>query len=242
MQHFSAIPTLIKIIEDCTQEAVVRHEAAEALAAFRDPKFIEVLRRFTSSECVELAETCKIAVDYLKWISDLQSDQEKSSVSVFGTLDPAPPLDNKIDNAAGLDEIARIFMDTNQPLFSRYRAMFSLRNIGTREAVEVLIEGFKDSSALFKHEIAFVFGQLQSEYAVQSLMNVLRDDTEHPMVRHEAAEALGAIASRKEIYTLLKEFSASHHPRIIRESCHVALDMYEYGKSEEFEYTLNHFS
>jgi HEAT repeat protein len=42
-------------------------------------------------------------------------------------------------------------------------------------------------------------------------------------VRHEAAEALGAIASRKEIYTLLKEFSASHHPRIIRESCHVAL-------------------
>jgi hypothetical protein len=34
-------------------------------------------------------------------------------VSVFGTLDPAPPLDNKIDNAAGLDEVVIFFFSIN---------------------------------------------------------------------------------------------------------------------------------
>jgi deoxyhypusine monooxygenase len=38
--------------------------------------------------------------------------------------------------------------------------MFALRDIGTSEAVHVLAKGFKDESMLFRHEIAYVFGQL----------------------------------------------------------------------------------
>jgi hypothetical protein len=45
------------------------------------------------------------------------------------------------------------------------------------------------------------------------------------MVRHEAAEALGSIAS-DDILPALKEFAAKG-PRVVRESCEVALDMYE---------------
>lgn len=37
-------------------------------------------------------------------------------------------------------------------------------------------------------------GQLQDKAASAALSNILRDVNEHPMVRHEAAEALGSIA------------------------------------------------
>lgn len=37
-------------------------------------------------------------------------------------------------------------------------------------------------------------GQLQDKVASAALSNILKDVKEHPMVRHEAAEALGSIA------------------------------------------------
>ena len=37
-------------------------------------------------------------------------------------------------------------------------------------------------------------GQLQNKSATDALSGVLKDVNEHPMVRHEAAEALGSIA------------------------------------------------
>lgn len=39
-----------------------------------------------------------------------------------------------------------------------------------------------------------MLGQLQNKYASDALSRVLKDVNEHPMVRHEAAEALGSIA------------------------------------------------
>ncbi len=47
------------------------------------------------------------------------------------------------------------------------------------------------------------------------------------MVRHEAAEALGGIAT-PEVLPYLKEYSTREDaPVLVRESCQVALDMYE---------------
>lgn len=43
-------------------------------------------------------------------------------------------------------------------------------------------------------QVAYVLGQLQNKAASVALSNILRDVREHPMVRHEAAEALGSIA------------------------------------------------
>lgn len=105
--------------------------------------------------------------------------------------------------------------------------MFALRNIGpeNKEAVLALASGFKDTSALFRHEIAYIFGQLSSEHSVPSLIEVLKDEEENEMVRHEAAEALGSIATEDVLQTL-REF-ATKGPRVVRESCEVALDMFE---------------
>lgn len=43
-------------------------------------------------------------------------------------------------------------------------------------------------------QVAYVLGQLQNKSASAALSRILKDVNEHPMVRHEAAEALGSIA------------------------------------------------
>lgn len=98
-----------------------------------------------------------------------------------------------------IPELRATLLDASLPLFTRYRAMFSLRNLPpSQESVEALVAGFGDKSALFRHEIAYVFGQLSSKYSVKGLVDRLRDSGECEMVRHECAEALGGIASEGE--------------------------------------------
>ena len=49
------------------------------------------------------------------------------------------------------------------------------------------------------------------------------------MVRHEAAEALGGIAT-PEVLPYLKDWMVREDsPRVVRESCQVAIDMWEVG-------------
>lgn len=43
-------------------------------------------------------------------------------------------------------------------------------------------------------------GQLQNKKASDALSQILRDGSEHAMVRHEAAEALGSIAGLASAY------------------------------------------
>lgn len=82
-----------------------------------------------------------------------------------------------------------------------------------------------------RHEIAFVFGQLLSTHSVPALLKVLQDASESDMVRHEAAEALGGIAT-PEVLPYLKEWmSRPDAPRVVRESCQIAIDMWEVRSS-----------
>ena len=85
-----------------------------------------------------------------------------------------------------------------------------------------------------KHEVAFVLGQLQNAEATQILVKILRDKEEHPMVRHEAAEALGSVAkSDKEMCKILEEYCGDN-VLAVAQSCQVALDMLK--NEGEFEY------
>lgn len=94
--------------------------------------------------------------------------------------------------------------------------------------------GLKASSALFRHEIAFVLGQLQEEISVPYLVESLKNPEENEMVRHECAEALGAIAT-PECLAVLKKY-LEDEKRVVSESCVIALDMCEYENSVEFQY------
>jgi deoxyhypusine monooxygenase len=128
---------------------------------------------------------------------------EKCNKGEYLSVDPAPPL----LNSKSVEQLTKELSSTNLSLFLRYRVMFSLRNLNNDEAALALVSGFSDSSALFRHEIAYVLGQMQREVSIDGLEIVLRNKDEHRMVRHEAAEALGAIGGER-CTTILQEFQS----------------------------------
>jgi deoxyhypusine monooxygenase len=60
--------------------------------------------------------------------------------------------------------------------------------------------------------------------ALKMLEDVLQDEEEDPIVRHETALALGEITQSKD---LLMKYS-KHDNQLIRESCEIALDFVDY--------------
>ncbi len=157
------------------------------------------------------------------------TDDRIPITSPFDSVDPAPP--SPVSEVAVLRST---LCDETAKMFERMRALFALRNIGGNDAVDALAAAFDSNSALLKHEIAYVLGQMQNNHAVPTLIDRLEDLDEDLMVRHEAAEALGAIGDRTAIETLSK-FVNDTEP-VISESCEVALDLLEWVQSREFEY------
>ncbi len=143
-----------------------------------------------------------------------------------------------------IPELQKKLLDTNLLLFERYRAMFALRDLSSPPdvltavpAIQALASGFNDSSALFRHEIAFVFGQLSHPASIPSLVTTLIDLKEESMVRHEAAEALGSLGDEEGVEDLLRGF-LDDPEQVVRDSVVVALDMAEFEKNGEREYAV----
>uniref|UniRef100_A0A8C8RTY1 Deoxyhypusine hydroxylase n=1 Tax=Pelusios castaneus TaxID=367368 RepID=A0A8C8RTY1_9SAUR len=226
MQDERAIPVLTQVLEDTRQEPMVRHEAGEALGAIGNPCVLDLLKRYSEDPVIEVAETCQLAIQRLEW---LQKSKEGPAPSPYLSVDPAPP-----DEEKDITKLREALLDESRPLFDRYRAMFALRNMGGKAAVLALADGLACSSALFRHEIGFVLGQMQDEACVPQLTAALESGAENPMVRHECAEALGSIAKASCLETL-RAFTRDEE-RVVRESCEVALDMYDYETGSEFQY------
>lgn len=143
-----------------------------------------------------------------------------------------------------VEELGETLMDAGLPLFLRYRAMFALRDLASPPdlptavpAVHALARGFADSSALFRHEVAFVFGQLAHPASIPALTAALSNLDEVSMVRHEAAEALGSLGDEEGVEETLRRFLHDKE-KVVRESVIVALDMAEYEQGSEAEYAL----
>lgn len=230
MQDEYAIPYLIRVLKDKKQEAMVRHEAGEALGAIGSPEVLNVLREYASDPQIEVAETCQLALQRIEWLNE-KSSQESINLSTnpYKSIDPAPPSQTE-----DTETLKNILLDESCSLFERYRAMFSLRNKGDEDSVLALADGLKCRSALFRHEIAYVLGQMQHEAAIPQLIQNLEDLKESAMVRHECAEALGSIA-KDQCLTALEKYSKDQE-RVVKESCVVALDMYNYEQSKDFQY------
>ncbi|WVN87701.1 deoxyhypusine hydroxylase [Cryptococcus depauperatus CBS 7841] len=245
-----ALPVLSQVLENPTGEHcfMVRHEAAEALGAIGAGESLPILRKYMNDESREVRETCEIAVDKIEYDLSEEGRARKANPD-FPTIDPAPSA-----APSDIHSLRSDLLNPSLPLFQRYRAMFALRDIGagSKEAVEALADGFSDQSALFRHEIAYIFGQLSSPYSIPSLLRRLKDATEDDMVRHEAAEALGGIASdgvepenpegvledeqlpEGGVLAVLREWAIKPDaPQVVRESCQVAVDMWEYENSTE---------
>ena len=85
--------------------------------------------------------------------------------------------------------VGEILNDAQKSLSERFRALFTLRNIGGHMAIDCIARCFLDESVLLKHELAFCLGQMQDEHAIPILTSVLKDTNQEPMVRHEAGKS-----------------------------------------------------
>ncbi len=147
----------------------------------------------------------------------------------YDSVDPAPPSKNR-----SIGELRSVLCDENSRMFQRMRALFTLRNIGGQEAIDALVASFASASVLLKHEVAYVLGQMQDSYAIDALIERLADGEEDSIVRHEAAEALGAIGDTRSL-GVLKQY-LNDDCVIVSESCEVALDLLEWTTNDSLEY------
>jgi deoxyhypusine monooxygenase len=142
------------------------------------------------------------------------------------------------------------------PLHTRFRALFTLKSLcapgssfdtsetpkRTARIIDIIGSGLDapTTSALLRHELAYVLGQIGSTHAVPVLEQTIQDvQGQEEMVRHEAAEALAAIGNLGEgSIELLQRFakaggSGNDNGRIVRETCEIALAKIAWDQSEE---------
>ncbi|CAF0962345.1 unnamed protein product [Brachionus calyciflorus] len=232
MQDESAIDSLIEVLQNTSEDPMVRHEAGEALGAIglNTENVVNVLTEFSKDLRPEVAETCQLALARLEWLEKKkQGLGENLSDNPYYSVDPAPPDVNR-----DVKFLREKLLNEDESMFERYRAMFQLRNDGRDEAILALCDGLKCKSALFRHEIAYVLGQIQSPLSIDALRVNLEDATENHMVRHECAEALGSLAT-DECVKILNNY-LNDKEVVVKESCEVALDITDYEKSGDFQY------
>ncbi|CAK9159884.1 unnamed protein product [Ilex paraguariensis] len=227
MQDLDAIPTLEFVLNDLSLHPIVRHEAAEALGAIGVESNVPLLKSsLVLDPAQEVRETCELA---LSRIEELKNDGRSDDSSPFLSVDPQLQLLLvTLFMSSGLFS-GEVLLDDAKSMYGRYAALFALRNNGGDEAVSAIVKSLGAKSALLRHEVAYVLRQLQNKTASNALSGILRDVNEHPMVRHEAAEALGSIADDQCI-ALLEEF-AKDPVRLVSQSCEVALNMLEFERS-----------
>mmetsp|Transcript_5253 Transcript_5253/g.7891 ORF Transcript_5253/g.7891 Transcript_5253/m.7891 type:complete len:292 (+) Transcript_5253:3-878(+) len=211
------------VLKDETDSVINRHEAAEAMGAIGSAKFLDILRQYLDSQHQEISETCQLAIERINWLRS----KEKVKNSDYLSVDPTPPFSEDYT----IEQLTEIFNDTTQSLWDRYRALFSLRDIGTPEAVLVIAQGLNNPSFsnLFRHEIAFVFGQLREKAkpALPALVQALENPSDAYIVRHESAEAIGSITDQQEYLQILEKHKRDP-AEPVASSCYIALDISDY--------------
>lgn len=225
-----ALPILKALLQDEAEDEIVRHEAAEAIAAIgAEGDVVLELEQYAEGNG-PLAHTCHLAAEGLR---RRMAGTEAPPICAcqYTTKDPAPGLENVREE--DVPRLAEELRDASRPLYERYLAMFSLRNLGGEEAVRALCEALRHdaSSEVLRHEVAFVLGQLEDDFSARELVRCLTREEEHGMVRHEAAIALGAVGSA-EAEQVLRIF-VNHPDALVAESCQVALATIEYWREWE---------
>lgn len=134
-----------------------------------------------------------------------------------------------------IQKIGAILNNRDRPLKERFRALFTLKNLGGQEAIEQMSKTFQDPSELLKHEVAYCLGQMGNFNAIPILSQVLTDLGQEPIVRHEAGEALGAIGDSSTL-ALLTKIRDEDKIAVVVDTCKLAVERLEWlerGKNDE---------
>ncbi|KAK6164505.1 hypothetical protein DH2020_001369 [Rehmannia glutinosa] len=239
MQDAEAIPALETVLNDLSLHPIVRHEAAEALGAIGLERNVPLLKNSLASDpAQEVRETCELALSRIEELKNMSI----SKSSPFLSVDPAAPA-----TCSSVRELREILLNEEKSMYERYAALFALRNLGEEEAISAIVESLGANSALLRHELnagCLCLGPTAEQESFRCTFLVLRDVKEHPMVRHEVAEALGSIAGPASVYSLTRmfkevEFAKDPEP-IVSQSCEVALSMLDFERSGKSFEVIEH--
>jgi deoxyhypusine monooxygenase len=171
-QDPAAIAALQALLRCPTEHPMVRHEAGEALGAIGTEPCLVPLREHVHDPCMEVAQTCQLALQRIDFLERRRREEESEEegkggedASRFMSVDPTPPA----PSSTPLSDLHSALVDDDRLIFERYRALFALRNKGGDEAVAAMAASFASCSALLKHEVAYVLGQLQDPASVETL-------------------------------------------------------------------------
>ncbi|EAN33943.1 HEAT repeats family protein [Theileria parva strain Muguga] len=243
---FSASKKLAELVENVTEDPMVRHEAIEALAALKSKDYIHLIKKYCEDENRAVRDTCNLALHTLTNAEESNTEGCTSfpiSSSPYRAIDPVRT--DSVDES-DLNSLSKLLFDQSLPLYKRYEALYKIRGHSGDEAAKIIGEALvRDKvSEVFRHECAFVLGQMQSVAPVKSLIECLKNRDEEPMARHEAALALGSCASlcgqeqakgsedwEKLIVEVLEEFMQDE-VKVVSDSCLVAMDYINESKHE----------
>ena len=151
-----------------------------------------------------------------------------------------PPAYSSEPSDDNISHLHLILSNESEPLARRFRALFSLKhnaalnppNPTTIPSIHAIAAALASPSALLKHELAYCLGQSRKLEAVPFLQNVVRNKGEDAMVRHEAAEALGAIGHGGSLGLLRSLRDTDGEVEVVRETCQIAVEriLWEEGK------------
>lgn len=233
---------LLEHMNNPEEQSIVRHEAGEALANYHQQKdeIIPEMKKHWDSEDSLLKSTVHVGVGKLETLTPESSYGKKYQ----GTIEPAEPFSEpqllEYFKKIGIEEVsekAEIYKKCLEILlkpyseigeFYKYRICYYLRNEATPKSKEVLCELLKAEnreviSPLLRHELGFILGQINEKDAVieARLKEVSVDETEHPVVRHEAILSFYDVTKDQEF---IDQF-VKHENQLIRESVKVAIAM-----------------
>ena len=243
-EHVTKLKSFFERILKEDYPKIVLHEAVEAYGNLDTEIALKLLERFSSEKDGILYETCfltKKLVDWKKTSDNGKLECLNLSKLKFTTNDPAPPYNFKREpKYASIPLLQSMLLDSeNYDLFERYRALFTLREINTEEAVIAICqcltpENSRHCSDLLKHEVAFVLAQMEEVFmpAVPYLLKCVDNDEEAPIVRHEVLICLGWMLEDK---SLIEPF-LKNPDLIVSQSAEAAMNLVEYrAKCEEQE-------
>jgi deoxyhypusine monooxygenase len=124
---------------------------------------------------------------------------------------------SSISNETTIEKLSSMLIDTSLPLKLRFRILFTLKNLDnqgqqqqqsekTSNVVEAISHAFSDTSALLKHECAYCLGQMGNKHAIATLIQLLNNSNEDPMVRHEAG-----LKMQKNYHTIKRSLFQEKH-------------------------------
>lgn len=109
-----------------------------------------ILQKYKSDPEVVVRETVELALGRIGEAKEGKAGEKVQHLSPYLSVDPAFPME-----CTDVAKLEQTLLDESLPLYQRYQAMFSLRDMNTKESIEAICKGsdFRIGLTFMHHQI-----------------------------------------------------------------------------------------